>query len=41
MRSYKTLGRESEARAALGKAKAANPGAASQLEAAAATLRVQ
>ena len=40
MRSYKTLGREGDARAALAKAKSANPQAASQLTAAAATLQV-
>ena len=40
MRSYKTLGRDAEARAALAKALAANPGARSQLDEAAATLGV-
>jgi len=40
MRSYQTLGREADARAALGKALAANPGARSQLTSAAATLGI-
>jgi cytochrome c-type biogenesis protein CcmH len=40
MRSYQTLGRSGEARAALSKAKAANPAASSQLSAAAAQLGV-
>jgi cytochrome c-type biogenesis protein CcmH len=38
MRSYRTLGRDAEAHAALGKALAANPGDAQRLRAAAATL---
>jgi cytochrome c-type biogenesis protein CcmH len=40
IRSYKTLGRDAEARIALAKARAANPGARNQLDAAAATLGV-
>jgi cytochrome c-type biogenesis protein CcmH len=40
IRSYKTLGRDGEARAALAKARAANPGARAQLDEAAATLGV-
>jgi cytochrome c-type biogenesis protein CcmH len=40
MRSYATLGRKSEARAALTKAKAANPAAAADLDAAARTLGI-
>jgi cytochrome c-type biogenesis protein CcmH len=38
MRSYRTLGRDADARAALGKALAANPGERGRLEAAAETL---
>ena len=38
MRSYQTLGRAGEARAALGRAVAANPGERARLEAAARTL---
>lgn len=38
MRSYRTLGRDADARAALGKALAANPGEAQRLRAAAETL---
>jgi cytochrome c-type biogenesis protein CcmH len=40
MRSYKTLGREADARAALGRGKAANPRSAAQLAAAAEALGV-
>jgi cytochrome c-type biogenesis protein CcmH len=40
MRSYKTLGREAEARGALRRAVAANPGRRSELEDAAETLGV-
>ena len=40
MRSYTTLGRDADARAALGKALAANPGARAELSSAAATLGV-
>jgi cytochrome c-type biogenesis protein CcmH len=40
MRSYQTLGREADARAALGKALAANPRARSELTSAAATLGI-
>lgn len=40
MRSYATLGRQSEARATLAKAKAANPQAAADLDAAARTLGI-
>jgi len=40
MRSYRTLGRDAEARAALGKALAANPGARAELMSAAATLGI-
>jgi cytochrome c-type biogenesis protein CcmH len=40
MRSYRTLGRDADARAALGKALAANPGARTELSSAAATLGI-
>ena len=40
MRSYKTLGRDAEAREALRRAVAANPGRRSELEDAAETLGV-
>jgi cytochrome c-type biogenesis protein CcmH len=40
MRSYRTLGRDADARAALGKALAANPAARAELSSAAATLGI-
>jgi hypothetical protein len=40
MRSYRTLGREADARAALGKALAANRAARAELASAAATLGI-
>ena len=41
MRSYRTLGRDGEARAALGKALAANPGQREALESAAEALGIR